>query len=207
MAQQRMMDVRNGGRRGRKGGRNGGRSRSNSRDRRREQMPKPPKGPWMNGGCDGEKISTYKPGQGVKVPFSMGEEWCQKESQNFKERDLCCRCDNGDGVMTDRCWLQAGGMEDDKDFAFMVRGEMGNKMGRGDGPDRNRRGDGPGNGPDPREAMKMADADYNGELNRDELRVFAEMMGKGDANDKDLEEAMNKFDYNKNGQLDEKELS
>ena len=55
--------------------------------------------------------------------------------------------------------------------------------------------------------MKMADADYNGELNRDELRVFAEMMGKGDANDKDLEEAMNKFDYNKNGQLDEKELS
>jgi len=25
--------------------------------------------------------------------------------------------------------------------------------------------------------MKMADADYNGELNRDELRVFGEMMG------------------------------
>jgi len=25
--------------------------------------------------------------------------------------------------------------------------------------------------------MKMADADYNGELNRDELRVFAKMMG------------------------------
>ena len=67
---------------------------------------------------------------------------------------LCCRCDRGDGMMmTDRCWLQEGGMEPDKDFAFMVRGDPG--MGRG-GSRSGSRGRG-GDMPPPDKIWEMAD--------------------------------------------------
>jgi hypothetical protein len=60
---------------------------------------------------------------------------CEEAAKNkFSDRkQLCCRCDNGDGRMrTDRCWLHEGEMGPDKDFAGMIRGPS-KFQGGGDG--------------------------------------------------------------------------
>ena len=115
----------------------------------------------MNGGCSGEKLDTLE--EGGMFPFQRGMDWCHDMSNTFDEKDLCCRCDRGDGKeMTDRCWLQEGGMEPDKDFAFMVRGDPGMEGGRG--------GHG-GPPPNPDELFQKYDNNQDGYMSFDEFQM------------------------------------
>ena len=101
MAEQRMMRMRMQLDDRRRGGRS--KSRSKSRDRRNDGPT--PDGPWMNSGCSGKKLDTLE--EGGMFPFQRGMDWCFDMSSRFNDqKDLCCRCDRGDGKeMTDRCWL------------------------------------------------------------------------------------------------------
>ena len=58
--------------------------------------------------------------------------------------------------MTEKCWLQAGGMEPDKDFAFMVRGDPGMDIDGGR--------DGGRDGPNPMEIFENNDGNRDGQL-------------------------------------------
>ena len=82
-----------------------------------------PEGPWMAMGCAGPKLENFERG-GEPFSFQEGMDMCFEKAKSGGypgDMPLCCRCDRGDGEkMTDRCWLQEGGMEPDKDFAFMV---------------------------------------------------------------------------------------
>jgi hypothetical protein len=122
----------------------------------------------MNGGCSGEQLDTLR--EDGMFPFQRGMEWCHDMSNRFDEKDLCCRCDRGDGIeMTEKCWLQRGGMEPDKDFAFMVRGDPGMPMDGGRG-----RGRGSQN---PEEMFMKYDMNGDGFMSMDEFMMGSRSEG------------------------------
>ena len=61
-----------------------------------------PDGPWVAGvECDGEKFATFRD----VTTFADGEAACRAEAAQMEAATFCCRCDRGDGVNTDKCWL------------------------------------------------------------------------------------------------------
>jgi Ca2+-binding EF-hand superfamily protein len=115
---------------------------------------------------------------------------CERAAKDkfYDKKQLCCRCDNGDGKWrTDRCWLHEGEMGPDKDFAGMIRGPS-KFQGGGDGTRRGspgkrrgspgRRGSDRGGQNSPQEEFKKSDMNGDGKLERWEVQDSMKRSGQ-----------------------------